>query len=113
MATKAGSKAAAARAEKTKGKAKTKKLTWKGIKLELPAEFPEKVMTQFQVDRVLAEDGDPSLPYFRLLKTMIGNEQLVQVRSVLETEKDVSDLLEALFDKYGMGLGESGASQDS
>jgi hypothetical protein len=110
MAQKAD-KAAAARSEKPKGKPKAKKLTWKGVELELPAEFPEKVITQFQVDQVLAEDANPSLPYFRLLKTMVGGEQLMQVRSVLETEEDVSELLDAVFGKYGIGLGESGASQ--
>lgn len=103
-------KAAAARAEK---KPKAKKLTWKGLKLDLPAEFPEQVITGFQVDRVLSEDNDPSLPYFRMLKSMLGPEQLLAAKEKLTKEEDVSDLLGAIFEKYGVGLGESKASPAS
>lgn len=99
----------AARAE---AKPKPKKLTWHGLKLELPADPPEEML--FDLIEIEA-DGDMAA-IMRMLRSLLGPEQFMEVRnkvSELRREKPqergayVEEITNAVFEKYGMTLGES------
>lgn len=109
--TAAPDKAAAARSER---KPKPKKLTFKGLKLTLPPELPETILFDF-VD--LEDAGNNPIPMFRLLKSVLGDEQFLALRhananGTVQAE-DLPELLEVIFGKYGLTPGESEASQAS
>lgn len=107
----AAGKAAAARAEK---KPRAKSLTFNGIKFTLPPELPDTFI--FDVIEIEAA-GDSIGPVFRMLRSMIGPEQFNLLRNAVEDKSispdEIDDFVSAVFDKYGLGLGESSASQGS
>lgn len=104
-------KGAAARAEKAP---KPKKLTFKGIKLTLPAELPPTLLFDFTE---LEAAGDNPMPLFRLLRSILGPSQFTEIRNAMDTgtleATDLSGLLEATLGKYGLTPGESSASQST
>jgi hypothetical protein len=106
------SKSKAGRREKSKGKPKPQTLTWRGLKLTLPAEFPEKAYAQYLFDFGLEGPNDSSAS-MRLFAGMLGDAQVAQVREKLKAASDIPDILEKVFAVYGMTLGESEASQPS
>jgi hypothetical protein len=98
--------ASAARSEK---KPRAKTITWQGLKLKLPAELPPGVA----FDIVEAEASDNPMSVLRTLRSILGSEQFVQVRYKFEElgeDAKAGDLIDAVFNKYGVGLGESSAS---
>ncbi len=107
----AAGKAAAARAEK---KPRAKSLTFKGVKFTLPPELPDTFI--FDVVEIEA-NGDGIGPIFRMLRSILGGAQFVQLRNAVEdgtiAAEEIDDLVSAVFDKYGLMPGESSASQDS
>lgn len=100
----AANKAAAARAEK---KPAPRKLTWKGLKLELPPELPDTLL--FDITEMEAA-GDSGLAAFRMLRSLLGQDQFLQVRNALDRKEieplDIADLFEAVLAKYGLTSGE-------
>lgn len=87
---------------------KPKKLKFKGLDLDLPAELPETLM--FDFTEIEAAEGNDARPLFRLLRSILGPAQFTQIRNALDNGKikadDITDLIEAIFDKYGMAPGE-------
>lgn len=110
----AAARAAAAAAE-VDGDAQPKRVEWRGLKLELPAELPLAVTFDLG-DREDIEFGDS----IRLVKLVVGREQSRAIRDKLVedglTSSDASVLFE-LFDEilrtYGFAAGESSASDGS
>jgi len=107
----AAGKAAAARAER---KPRPKSLTFKGLKFTLQPELPDTFI--FDVIEVEAA-GEGIGPIFRMLRSMLGGEQFMRLRNAVEdgtiAVEEVDDFVGAVFEKYGLGLGEPSASQDS
>lgn len=107
----AAGKAAAARAER---KPRAKALTFKGLKFALPAELPDTFI--FDVIEIEAA-GESAGPIFRMLRSILGSEQFNVLRNAVENKAiaatEIDDFVSAVFEKYGLGLGESSASQDS
>lgn len=118
-------KAAAAKPDKPKAARSEKKgggqtLTWKGVKLKLPAadKIPGSVLFDFYA---IEESNENLASIIGLIESFIGPEQLRWVRqqiasealSIDDTIEAVGDLLGAIFEKYGMTPGEAQASQGS
>jgi hypothetical protein len=107
----AAGKAAAARAER---KPKAKSLTFKGLKFKLPPELPDTFI--FDVIEIEAA-GESAGPIFRMLRSILGPEQFTELRNAVQSKAiaadDIDDFVSAVFEKYGLDLGESSASQDS
>ena len=111
-ATKKTSKAAAAKAEVEPEKSEAKMLEWQGLTLALPDVLPESVM----FDVVESEATENGFAILRTLRSILGGKQFTAVRYKLEElgeDADSISLYEGIFGQYGLGLGESGASQDS
>ncbi len=110
-AAKSPSKAATAKAEK---QPKAKKLTFGGLKLTLPPELPETILFDFTE---IEAAGDSPMPLFRMLRSILGPEQFVQLRNAIDSKNieagKLDGLVEAILGKYGVSTGESSASQDS
>lgn len=113
----AADKAAAARSEKSKTP-RPKSFTWKGIKMELPAQLPGDLA--FEMADAEASHAQVS-PSFTFLRAIVGDEVYGEIRAKVTEEKipyqEVSEVLEeilsSVLNKYGLGSGESEASQDS
>lgn len=107
----AAGKAAAARAER---KPRPKSLTFKGLKFTLQPELPDTFI--FDVVEVEAA-GDSIGPIFRMLRSMLGSEQFMRLRNAVEAgtiaPEEIDDFVAAVFEKYGLDLGESSASRES
>lgn len=114
MAQSKSGKAKAARKEK---QAQEKSLTFRGVDLTFPGEFPEGAYVQIEIERALAEANPDtpvgSAPVIKLLIALIGQEQLEKVRFKLTAVDDFAELAEAILDEYGLSLGGSEASQAS
>lgn len=94
--------------------AEPKVIEWEGLTFELPAKLPEAVF----IDWALVQSGDDPSSTFEMLGTMIGTDQLKQVRNKLKHDdsvslKEVAELIGQVFEAYGTSEGESEASQDS
>lgn len=107
---KPSSKGKAARREK--GNLKSIPLTWRGVKLTLSGAFPEKAFAQYTFDSAMQGPND-SPAVLRFVVALLGEEQALKVREALTAVDDIGDLIETVLGKYGMSLGESGASQES
>lgn len=109
---KASRKVKAAVEEVSPAKVEGKYVEFRGHRFELAPELPTPVLLQL----VEIEESDGPLPMLQLLHTMLGQEQFVTVRKALSADDsldDVTALIDAVFDQYGVGLGESSASPDS
>lgn len=112
MAQTKARKGAAARREKPKGKAKPLTLTWRGVKVELPTDFPEKAFAQYMFDSAI--QGPNEAPaVLKFVISLLGEEQALTIREALTKPDDIGDIMEKVLGKYGMSLGESTASQAS
>lgn len=105
-------KAAAATAEV---EPEAKELEFKGLDFVLPAELPETIF--FDLSAFETAEADPR-PVFRLLGSILGDQQTLQLRNAVAQRDDLSlgdlmPLIETIFDQYGMSPGEAQASQDS
>lgn len=118
-AKKAPSKAAAAKAEQ---KPKEKSFEWRGLTLVMPAEEPGELLFDFADFEEQQRNEEQRIgPMFALVKSLVGGEQFQQIRgkvradklSMTDTGDEIAALLNSLLEQYGMGLGESEASQDS
>jgi hypothetical protein len=109
-ATKRKGQAAVARQEK---EPKPKQVTFKGLTLTLPLSLPE----TFVLDIVELEATEGPMPLFRMLRSILGAEQFGQLRSAIDRKvimtEDLDSIITDVFEKYGIGPGESSASQDS
>jgi len=105
--------ATAARAEKQKG-GKSKALTFNGVKFKLPAVLPDTIL--FDMVEVESQGSSP-LPMFRMLRSILGQEQFAALREAVESEtipaEELDRFIEALFSKYGVTPGEPSASRTS
>lgn len=107
-------KGAAARAEKAQT---TRKVEYRGIKLELPAELPPTLL--FDITEIEAAGEDNPMPVFRMLRSLLGAEQFTAVRNEIgkaaadDDFTDIGDLMSAIFDQYGLSAGEAQASPAS
>lgn len=115
--TAAAQKAAAARAETATAPA-PKGFTWRGIEFKLQDRLPATIA--FDIADI--ENGAESLgPLFAFLTSLLGKDQLKQVRAKLEEDGDTFDdlpeilpeLIDLALDPFGMSLGESEASPTS
>lgn len=109
MAEKKPSKATAAMAEV---EPQEKSFKWQGLTLTLPAELPEVVL----FDVVEMEASENGIAILRTLRSILGPDQFTQVRNKLgqlgaNAESEV--LFDGIFGQYGLGSGESSASDDS
>jgi hypothetical protein len=110
----AAARAAAARAETSEPESRT--IDFRGLELTLPATMPGAVL--FDVGLV---DEKDIVGMMRLLDSLIGREQYLQVRAkVAEDGLDVETVAEPLgelindaFGAYGMKPGEAQASSGS
>lgn len=91
-----------------------KTVTFRQLTLTLPEQLPPTML--FHITDLEAAGGNP-LPVFRLLREILGAEQFNDVRTELTGDSQVvsavDGLLGDIFDQYGIGLGESSASQNS
>jgi hypothetical protein len=72
----------------------------------------------FAFDATLIEAATDNIgPYMRLLQSVLGDEQFVTVRHAIKPDDDIEhfvvELVNAVFEQYGLTPGESSASQDS
>lgn len=102
---------AAARAEKSP---KEKSLTFNGVKFKLPPTLPDTIL--FDMVEVEAQGASP-LPMFRMLRSILGQEQFGALREAVETEtipaEELDRFIESVFAKYGVTPGERSASRTS
>lgn len=93
-------------------------VAWRTITLTLPATLPGTLM--FDLAEV-EQSPNAFGPLIATIESMVGPEQLRQVRDLIAAEQigmdqvgDVlKDLVQTVFGAYGMTEGESSASQDS
>lgn len=110
------SRGAAARSEK--GQDGPKRIDWRGLELELPEVLPGTLYFDFAD---LSENEDDPGAQLRLLKSMVGDDQVRQVRQKIaddgvtfdEIGDVLGDLFESVFAAYGSTVGESEASPTS
>lgn len=110
-ASKKPNKAAAARAEKN-AKGKTLTLTWRGVKLKLPA--ADEVSGAFLFANRDVERRDDFSSVLGIVESFTGRDQLVMIEqqvageglNIQQTIDAIGELLEAIFGKYGMAAGE-------
>lgn len=110
---KGASKKSRSRAARQEKAPETKTVEWKGIKLELPAEAPEGAFVRFEFDRALSGGAQDMRPVMVLLLELLGEAQLSEARDKVETFGDINQLVDLVLGAYGLGPGESQASQDS
>lgn len=112
--SKGTSKSAAARGE---AKQQPKSADFRGVTLTLPPELPgELIFDLAALDRATGPG-----PIVELLETLLGVEQVRQVRAKVAEEKVpfsavdgvLLGLISDIVDAYGTSTGESSASQDS
>lgn len=104
-ATPAAKKAAAARAERNGHKS----CEWRGLVLKLPPKLPASML--FEAAEL--EDAETLKPMFRFIESILGPEQFVAWRDKVNQEEipldefdsALGELLEAIFDQYGVSLG--------
>jgi hypothetical protein len=105
---------AAARSE---AKKEPKTVDFRGLGFKLPEELPGALV--FDWADVVESDDSASL--VRLLRTLLGDDQVQQIRDKVTDDKvPLNDMLGVLGElvadiigAYGMSTGESSASQDS
>lgn len=80
---------------------------------ELELSLPDKLPSTILFDLTTLElAGDDPMPAYRLLQSMLGMEQFIHVRNIVAQEEgeddgsSVGELLNAIFDQYGLSLGE-------
>lgn len=82
-------------------------IKFRELELELPRELPPTILFDLTD---LESTGENAMPIFRMLKSLLGPEQFVQVRNVLKPDDSVSDLVDEMlgdiFTQYGVSLGE-------
>jgi hypothetical protein len=120
-ATKAPSKAAAAKAE-VQDQQEPKSFEWRGITLALPDELPGTVLFDFaEMESQIRAGEDRIGPTVELITSLVGADQVQAVKAKVAEDKltleealeEIPGLLNSLLEQFGMGLGESSASQDS
>lgn len=111
------SKAKAARAEKKSQKPQKRTVEFRGEKLELPATPPDTLLFDF-VEMESAEENP--LAVFRMLRSLLGQDQFLTVRNKIAAQngdsatfEDVGQLLQDIFEQYGVTAGELQASPKS
>ena len=105
------SKPAAAQAE---AKPEPKTVEVRGLTLTLPESLP----ATFAFDVAEMQQEATVFAVIRLLTTFLGSEQVVEIRGKVArgevTDDDLGDflgeILEAIFEEFGLSLGESEAS---
>lgn len=112
----------AAKAAAAEAKPEAKSFDWRGLKLEVPDEMRGELMFAFYdlEEQQRNEEGRVG-PMLSLVKSLVGPQQFQEIREKVRTEKltmeqtdeEIGVLLDGLLGQYGMGLGESSASQDS
>ena len=112
----AASKAAAAVAETSD---ETKTITWHDLTFDLPAVLPEEIVMDW-VELEAADEGRAPIILGHMLRSVLGPQQFSQARhriTKLRTDDPepsyLMDLARAVFEPYGVSLGNSEASQDS
>lgn len=113
----AKTKAQAARAEKAETK-QPKKFTFRGLKLEGPSELPGTLdfdLGDLQLQAESGEESDALVGMQRLLQSILGREQLLEIRKEIKGLDDPwqRDLLQATLAAYGTESGEASASAKS
>lgn len=94
-----------------------KTVDWRGITFTLPPVLPGELIFDFAE----IEDAEGTGPLVRLLKSMLGDEQVAQIRGKIaedhvplsEVGEALSELMSLVFDAYGVSAGESPASPGS
>ncbi len=100
-------------------KAERKRGTFRGITLDLPPVLPASFA--FDAIEIEASGGMELGDVRRLLVSLIGTDQWRTLRDKIAADGDpiddvgpiMEELLKALFDPYGVSLGESSASAES
>jgi hypothetical protein len=104
---------AAAKAARAETKPEPKQITFRDRELQLAADMP----ATFAFDATLIEAATDIGPYMRLLHSVLGDEQFVTVRHAIKPDDDIEqvvvELVNAVFEQYGLTPGEASASQDS
>lgn len=114
-------KVAAARAEAASKNGKpdqepeVKGIKYHKLELRLPDSLPETVMFDITDMEAGVATDDPR-PVFRLLRSVLGPDQFVSVRNIIESENltvgdEVIELMKDVLAEYGLTAGESGASE--
>lgn len=112
----AADKAAAAVAETSDAQ---KTVEWHTLTFELPAVLPEEIVMDW-VELEAADEGRGPIVLGHMLRSVLGPKQFQQARhriTKLRVEDPepsyLMDLARAVFEPYGVSLGESEASQGS
>jgi hypothetical protein len=106
--TKKPSKGKVARGEKA---AQEKVIKWNGLSFTAPGQVPEEAFAKFEFDQV--EATNVNQPAYRLVREILGAEQFREARDALTGFDDITELLDAVTNAYGLGQGESEASPAS
>lgn len=102
--------ASAAQAEAARDEAteSAKTVAFRGATLTLPPELPATML--FDIVELEAA-GDNPMPLFRLLRSVLGPEQFVEVRNEIKPDEEIVDAVDGLltdvFGQYGLTLGKS------
>jgi hypothetical protein len=99
-----------------------KSVEWKDLNLKLPNQLPGDVLFSFAAFEEQLEAGEIRLTSnLRLVKSIVGPAQAAEVRATANAEgwsmqgtaDEIGELLKEILGQYGLGLGESSASQDA
>lgn len=108
-------KAVAAKSEQDAAQQpESKKIEFEGLELELAPSLPAAMM--FDLIETEASEGGANayLVHLRLLRSLVGPDQFMTIRHRIGEDVDkVWELINLVLAEYGMGLGESPASQES